>query len=259
MKRDICSRTNPATGCQSVVNRQEVQPFPSEGPLLKNLGLPLPMLTTRIGKIQSRAYSYVVRTVKLNRETTTFEQHGSAPNFQGDALTLCTCKHQMRSSLSATQWQNDVWIVGFTSRTIYDGKHWLFYLAKVKSALDSHTNLWSRMKAESRNAKAAHLHYLGDLFKPRTPMPNGDEAFSPSRYLIPENHVHRQYPGHKGWRNDINYRHAAKFGHPSLLVADPRQTFLWEEPMIFFAQKHCRNYLKWTSLQELVCQLRERR
>lgn len=260
-KSDLCSSNKPETGCHSVEDRQKVQPFPSNGRLFKNLGLPLPMLTSRIGQIRDCTYSYVVRTVKLDKEqeTTAFEQHGSAPNFQGDVLTLCTCKHQMRSRLSADQWQDDVWIAGFTSRTIYDGKHWLFYLAKVKSAHDSHADLWKKMEADSRKKKAAHLHYLGDLFKPSTPEPTGNEVFSPSRYLMPENHVHRQYPGHKGWRNDINYRHAAKFGHPPLLVADPRQTFLWEEPMIFLAQKHCRNYRKWTSLQDLVRQLQVRR
>jgi cation transport ATPase len=44
---------------------------------------------------------------------------------------------------------------------------------------------------------------------------------------------------------------------PPLLVAEPRLTFLWEEPMIFFARKkHCRDYHTWRSLQELLALLR---
>ncbi|MFM9962192.1 MAG: hypothetical protein ACKV2Q_13310 [Planctomycetaceae bacterium] len=260
-KRDRCSSSQPETGCHSIEDIQTVQPFPSDGLLAKNLGLPLPDLAYRVGQIHSRAYSYVVRTVKLKQEATTFEQHGSAPNFQGDVLTLCTCKHQMRSRQSADQWQDDVWIAGFTSRTIYDRKHWLFYLAKVKLAHDSHTDLWSSMDADSRNSKAAHVHYLGDMFKPKTPIPTGDAQFSPARYVSPTLHAHRWRDDegwHNGWHNDISYHLTSKLRNPPLLVADPMLTFLWDEPMIYLAKrKHCRDYCKWPSLQDLIAQLRE--
>lgn len=258
-KSGDCSSNKPEMGCHSVKDGRKVQPFPSKGLLHQNLDLPLPLLASRIGQIRESTYSYVVRTVKLDQEQemAAFAQHGSAPNFQGGILTLCTCKHQMRSRLSADQWQDNVWIAGFTSRTIYDGKHWLFYLAKVKSAHDSQANLWNRMEAGSRNKKAAHLHYLGDLFKPRTPEPSGDAVFSPSRYLMPENHVHQKHPGDNGWKKDINYQHAVTSRHAPLLVADPRLTFLWKEPMIFFARKkHCRDYHTWSSLQDLLGLLR---
>ena len=251
-KRDRCTTRKADTGCRTEQEIQTVQPFPSEGHLSKNLDLPLPLLKARIGQLKGSVYSYVVRTVKLNLESE-FEQHGSAPNFQGDLLTLCTCKHQMRSRLSPDQWEDGVWIAGFTSRTIYEGKHWLFYLAKVKSAHDSHSDLWNDMEADSRNEKSAHEHYLGDLFKPTNPKPTGEAVFSPSRYSMPENHVHRQYPGHNVWKKDINYRHAVTARHAPLLVADPRLTFLWKEPMIFFARKkHCRDYHTWLSFHDLL-------
>ena len=256
--RDHCSSRNADTGCESVQDIQTIQPFPSGGQLGKNMGLPLSLLIARLGQIKDRAFSYVVRTVEWNHETATFEQHGSAPNFQGDHLTLCTCKHQMRSRLSAEEWEDDVWLAGFTSRTIHEGKHWLFFLAKVETAHESHSDLWSNKDADFRKDKAAHLHFLGDLFKPTTPKPTGQARFAPSRYLMPTVHAHRQYPGHDGWKNDINYRHAVTSHHAPLLVADPRLTFLWTEPMIFFARKkHCRDYHTWSSLQELMALLRE--
>jgi hypothetical protein len=255
---DHCSSRKTVAGCQSVEDIQSIQPCPSGGHLGKNLGLPLPLLNARLGQLKDRAYSYVVRTVKWDHETATFEQHGSAPNFQGDVLTLCTCKHQMRTSRAAEDWQG-VWLAGVTSRTIHDGKHWLFYLAKIKSAHESHADLWTRMTPISRRAKAAHVHYLGDIFKPKTPLPTAAARFSPVRYVSPHLHAHRwreEDGWHNDWHNDISYHLAHKFGHPPLLVADPRHTFIWTEPMISFAQDHCRNYLRWSSLQELLALLR---
>lgn len=255
--RHRCSRRKAETECQTTQDIQTVQPFPSDGHLGKNLGLPLPLLLDRIDRQKDKACSYVIRSVKLDHKKMAFEQHGSAPNFQGDFLTLCTCKHQMRASHAAEDWRG-IWLAGVTSRTIHEGKHWLFYLAKIESAYESHCDLWMELKAASRSAKAAHVHFLGDIFKPKTPIPSADSRFSPNRYVSPHLHAHRWRDGdgwHNGWHNDINYHLAHKYGHPPLLVADPRRTFIWNEPMIYFAEDHCRNYLKWASLQELIAML----
>ena len=115
------------------------------------------------------------------------------------------------------------------------------------------------MRAGSRNAKAAHVHFLGDIFKPKTPPPAADARFSPIRYVSPTLHAHRwrdEGGWHNGWYNNINYHLADKYGHPPLLVADPRKTFIWNEPMIYFDDDHCRNYRRWSSLQKLVAQFR---
>jgi hypothetical protein len=261
-KRDRGSKTMASSGCHTSRIIETVQPFPERGVLADNSNLPLAFLANRIRKVRGSSYSYVVSTVSLNPNNVCFEQRGSAPNFQGDVLTLCTCKHQMRSRLSADQWQDDVWLVGFTSRTIYAGKHWLFYLAKVESAHDSHSDLWGRMDASTRNAKAAHVQFLGDIYKPKSPRPTDDARFSPSRYVSPTFHAHRwrdEDGWHNDWHNDINYYLASRSRHPPLLVADPKWTFLWDEPTIFFAEDHCRDYFKWSSLHELVAGLREAR
>ena len=252
--QDRCSSRKAESRCRSTEDIQVVQPFPSGGLLGENLSLPLSQLADRIGGIEGEAYSYVVSTVRWNHETTTFEQHGSAPNFQGGVLTLCTCKHQMRTGRAIGDWKG-VWLAGVTSRTIHDGRHWLFYLAVIKSAYESHADLWAGMNAGARRAKAAHAHYLGDIFQPKSPPPTSDARFSPSRYITPQIHIHR-WRGEDGWHNDISYHLAHRLGHPPLLMADPRRTFLWDEPMIYFAGGHGRNYLKWSSLRELSTKLR---
>lgn len=256
MSQQVRSSKRAASfGCHSTQDIQTVQPFPKAGLLADNSNLALGNLADHIRKDRGRTYTYVVRSVKMKPNTLGFEQHGSAPNFQGNILTLCTCKHQMRSRLTVDQWKEDVWIAGFTSRSIYKGHHWLFYLAKIESAHDSHSDLWSSLEAAVRNAKAADSHFLGDIFKPMSPTPSGKARFSPSRYVMPTRHTHRKNRSDTGWRNDINYQCASKTRNPPLLVADPKWTFLWDEPMIYFAEDHCRNYFKWSSLQELVAQL----
>lgn len=233
-----------------------MQLFLSRGLLAEGLGQRLSELKSQIGRVQDKAYSYVVRTLDLEGQT--FQQYASAPNFQGDVLTLCTCKHQMRASRSAEDWQG-VWIAGFTSRTIHHGRHWLFYLAQIEIAYESHADLWHGMRAASRNAKAAHRHFLGDVFRPKTPLPTGNARFTPSRYVSPTHHSHRWRDAdgwHNGWYNDIKYCNAEKYGNPALLVADPRRTFLWDVPRIYFDDDHCRNYYKWSSLPELISHLR---
>ena len=258
MKKARYGSTKLKSGCHTVQDIQTVQPFPSSGVLAENLGIPLPLLKSEIGKSKTRAYSYVLSTVKIDHETATFEQHGSAPNFQGEILTLCTCKHQMRATQSHGNWKG-VWLAGFTSRTIHDGKHWLFYLAKIDAAHESHADLWKAMKVRTRNAKAADNNFLGDMFRPKSPYPTGKTRFSPSRYVVPSAHTHRQHRSDRGWQNDINYRHSHKYRHPPLLVADPKKTFIWDEPLIYFSIDHCRNFHKWPSLCELVSNLREAR
>lgn len=251
MNRHQCSRGSALTKCHKGL--ATVQPFPSRGLAPKSLSY----LRAHLGHLEASTYSYVVRSVKWNSGTGCFEQHGSAPNFQGGVLTLCTCKHRMRASRTADEWASNTWIAGFTGRTALDGKHWLFYLAKVESAHESHSELWNCMQADIREAKAADRHFLGDMLRPKTPHLTGTARYSPSRYYVPGLHAHHQSPSDDTWHNDICYRLAQKFGHAPLLVAAAKQTFIWRKPSIFLDCDHCRNYRKWQSLAELVKHLRE--
>jgi len=253
---------NGEAGCHIMKDNQSVQPFPTLGLLADkaHANPALADLESSIGNISGEARSYIVDTVRKKSDENGFEQRGSAPNFQGDVLTLCTCKHQMRSRLSVKEWENDVWIAGFTSRTIHARKHWLFFLAKVKSAHDSHCDLWNSNSIgdDALNAKAAHTHYFGDIFKPKTPIPTNHARFTPSRYVTPKTHAHRTESDPDGWHNDINYRHSLTDRRAPLLVADPDLTFLWDKPLIcYLPQKHCRDYHTWTSIQDLIKKLRQ--
>jgi hypothetical protein len=257
MKRlTTCSHHDTPMRCGCSVSLETEQHFPKENSAFR-INRPFPELADCVAASNNKAYSYIVTTVTFNSTTSHFEQHGSGPNFQGGVLTLCTCKRQMRARLDATDWRGK-WVAGFTSRTIHEGKHWLFYLMQVEVAYDSHSDLWNALPETVRDAKAAHKHFLGDVFVPKTTNLTGDSRFDPSRYHCPSRHAHIKPKDPIYWHNDINYQHAARTGRqPPLLVAEPSLTYIWKEPMLYLDCNHHRDYEKWANLQDLIARLKE--
>lgn len=145
---------------------QTPQLFPTNGLLAENMNLSYTELDELLSKANGAAYSYVVKSVSMDDSGQQFEQHGSAPNFQGGRLTLCTCKHQMRTSLDCSEWPG-TWVAGFTSRRIHDSRNWLLYLTQVRRAYESHAELWDSLPAGTRKKKSARENFLGDVFVPR--------------------------------------------------------------------------------------------
>lgn len=262
-----------------------MQPFPVAcDQLHANLNLGLAALRRRVGGVPSPTYSYVMTTVcsglslepvrvhasgqsnrrscgsqrtcgyrpqrvDANREVphVVFEQWGSAPNFQGDVITLCTCKHQMRSGMDVDDWY-DTWIAGFTSRNIHDGRNWLFYLARVQQPLPSQYELWNHLSTEAQEAKSASDNRLGDAYVPVLGW-DGRNPFTLTNYEPPTaDHVHQRI-----WRYDINSTYYGR--RPALLVFDPFLSFLWQRPRIYFDGHHPRTK-SWTELPQLVDELR---
>ena len=88
-------------------NEKDQQPFPRKGKLHDNSSLSLNTLRDIVGSEGTLVYCYVVDSVK--NEGGRFVQRGSGPNFQGDMVTLCTCKHHMRTSLSSDDWEGKCW------------------------------------------------------------------------------------------------------------------------------------------------------
>jgi hypothetical protein len=156
----------------------------------------------------------------------------------------------MRTSLGCRDWKG-TWVAGFTSRSLHEGRHWLFYLTRVHRAFESHAELWDNLPARTREMKSAQAHFLGDVFVPRGRVA-ADRRFDPRRYYSPPCHDHRRGSCDRGWHNDINYWCAKRFGRPSLLVGDPHLTFLWDEPIIRLDGNHSRNYQKWDSIDKLI-------
>jgi len=64
-----------------------------EGALYQNLSLK--ELIQKLREEKGEVYAYVLTTIKYKNGE--FIQTGSAPNFQGGLITLCTCKRFMRT------------------------------------------------------------------------------------------------------------------------------------------------------------------
>ena len=205
----------------------DYQPFPTTGRLMSNMNLGFAKLNTKIGFVQAEVYCYVIATIK--NQNGHFFQTGSAPNFQGGLVSLCTCKHFMRTFKDTEDWV-DKWIAGFSGVAAGNGNNVLVYLMKVGYAFKSHMSLWfaDEISDETKQAKSAQISKFGDIYKPKDQMGN---EFSAQSYFHPvESHVHCN---NDGWHNDINYE-GSKGRIAALLIGDPEYSFLWNQPMIYY-------------------------
>ena len=203
------------------MNEQSYQPMPSSGELAENLNLPQEALLSRLAHFrQDTVYSYIVDTIEYHEGR--LYQTGSGPNFQGGLITLCSCKHLMRTYLDTESWRG-VWVAGFTSSRDLD-RNKLFYLMMVSQAFESHRDLWfsDSIPEDTKAAKAAHLDKFGDIYKPKSESVR--PYYSWSYYEPCKNHAHCE-PG--DWHKDIRY--ASRHGRrPMLLVGHIEYSFLWD-------------------------------
>ncbi len=182
---------------------------------------PYKQLCAALPSDAAEVYAYVISTI--GRDSERFVQYGSAPNWQGGVLTLCTCKHWMRSFGTPEDWCGR-WIAGFSGVKAGGGRNALVFLTRVGAAYDSQAALGVR----ARNAKAATRHRHGDFFEPKSA---GSDPYRPRSYHTPcRNHDH--FPG-RGWYGDINYVGTGRH-RPALLVGEVAQTYLWDKPRLFF-------------------------
>jgi hypothetical protein len=225
-------------------DERDYQPFPRSGRLAQNMNLPLSTLRRRVAG-PAPVYYYIIASMR-NRAGQ-FVQTGCGPNFQGDLITLCTCKHFMRTFLDANDWEGR-WVAGFTGSGAGEGSNCLVYLMRVSQAYQSHRDLWfsKGISQRTRQVKAVHLDKFGDLYKPRT---RGVDPWDPAGYIPPRSdHRHAQ-----GWERDVAYEGIS--GRPALLVGDPTQSFLWSHPRVYYAGRLHRGQKK-SSLAVLLSQLR---
>jgi len=191
-------------------------------------------------------YAYVVASIDL--EDGKFIQTGSAPNFQGGLITLCTCKRRMRTFRTPENWKR-TWIAGLCSLKGAGDQQALFYLMRVEEAYESHRDLWAAIK-NARASKNAHTHRLGDLYEPR-----GDtKPFDPDSYYRPvKNHSHRDRRRPDEWRDDINYTGISE-RRAALLVGDADRSYLWDQPWLMCPRVVGRAQKKFETLSKFLAQ-----
>ncbi len=221
-------------------NDPECQRFPAKDSVLgKNLNLDFATLNNLLVDRNDQVYAYVVATVE--EKNGLFCQNGCAPNFQGGAITLCTCKHLMRTWHTPEEWVGK-WIAGFTSVSI--GRNYLFYLMKVEKGFGSFKELWENIDINVRCAKNASVTPLGDLYEPLGSCENNYRV--PTKG--PKEHVHLK---HDDWINrDINYTAHGK--KPALLLGSPAKSYIWTKRLIYSNQQIPRQALKFSNLDDFL-------
>jgi len=227
-------------------NGDAYQDYPSKGPLKANMNRSLDHLRDELSDDDALIYSYVLTTLDL--ENGKFKQSGCAPNFQGGYITLTSCKHHMRT-YSNIRKKNNLWIAGFTSRTLFDSEnHYLFYLMKVQERFKSHKKMWGSLDEEVIKEKSASENRLGDIYEP-----DGGNEFSEEGYEDPiNNHKHMDC-----WKKDIDYENGKSGKRPVLLLGNPDQSYLWSKPKIQYTEgEHARHCEKWKSVGSLIASLK---
>jgi hypothetical protein len=172
-------------------------------------------------------YCYIMDSVK--EDDNHLRHTGSGPNWQGGIITLCTCKHLMRTYPDVKQ---GTWIAGFSNSKAGRGENFLIYLMRIAQTFESHYDLWYHLTEESREAKAADINPLGDIFRPLG-RETQEHPYEPSQYYEPckdHSHGRNQY-----WHRDIKYT-TKKGKHPLLLVGDENYSFVWDQYLITFKE-----------------------
>lgn len=92
-------KTKCAGGCNTQ-DEEKGQPFPKGNLLEGNMNRSLECLKEKLKNEKALLYIYILTTIEIDKDDPsdkTFIQTGSAPNFQGGHITLCSCKHYMRT------------------------------------------------------------------------------------------------------------------------------------------------------------------
>jgi hypothetical protein len=200
------------------------QPFPKSNKDLISVNEPLPGFRDSPPEpiASAQVFAYVLTTVRL--QGVDLIQDGSAPNFQGDRITLCTCMRMHRTWWPT--WQN-ICVAGF-SQAAFGNR--LFYFMQVGAECASHFDLWHSGLLPDPSKKSAATNRLGDVFAPKASC-NRETRYDPEFYEPPTSHPSAHPHVHLAndvWKQDICFRFpATPARQPKLLVGAPGRSFLW--------------------------------
>ena len=183
------------------------------------------LLSALAGDLDIPVYAYIVTTIKTGpRPGYTLTQTGSGPNFDGGRITLCTCKHRDRATISRFGRWDNVWVAGLTSKQDTPSRS-LAYLMCVERFFLSQLDLWIALGPHCRAAKSASLSPIGDLYEP-TPRP-GSDPYDPANYQPPMvGHVHASIGGRHPWHDDIRQWGPNHQPH-RLLLGQVNKSYQW--------------------------------
>lgn len=151
-------------------------------------------------------------------------QEGCGPNLEGNVITLCTCKHYMRTFPDI---KPNTWIAGLSSINISKKTKFpsmLFYLTRISRVYDTQAELWNSLTEKQRSIKSASANVLGDIYQPKSTNMNFDGLNSENYEPPIEGHDHKEW-----FENDI----IMGYKKPSKMVqGDSNLSYVWNQPKI---------------------------
>jgi len=205
-------------------------------------------------------YAYIVTTIKTTSDYQLC-QTGSAPNFAGGRITLCSCKHKDRATFQPSNdpqdpWKN-VWVAGLTSISA-DPSRSLAYLICVERSFLSQRELWHALPNRCRQAKCASNSKRGDLYRPRAAAAN--EPYRPAHYHRPmSGHVHSSYKHPNSWYHDVMQWGRRSRPH-RLLLGQRLQSYRWTHVEMILKLNvigHSAHHCLFPSLNEFIANLQQ--
>ncbi len=205
-------------------------------------------------------YAYIVTTIKTHPNFQ-LQQEGSAPNFDGGRITLCTCKHKDRATFCPVKkqkdpWQN-VWVAGLTSKKGNRPRS-LVYLMCVERSFSTQRELWEELNPKCRRAKSASKFKHGDLYEPKASAKNA--LHNPADYCSPiRGHSHSSKEEPNKWHEDIKRWGKHSKPHP-LLLGQMSQSYRWTKVKIILKENAIgttAHHKMYKSLNEFIENLQE--
>lgn len=216
------------------------------------------LASTPVELREQPVYAYIVTTIKTTQPDFQLQQTGSAPNFDGGRITLCTCKHKDRATFQPVKGEpdpwKDVWVAGLTSKS-EDPSRSLAYLMCVERSFLSQVELWRALPNHSRQAKSASKFVRGDLFEPKAAA--SKDPYNPAHY-------HAPVAGHVHSLGDNWHRDVVRWGRWSqphrLLLGQATQSFRWLNVKMVLkldAMGVSAHHRMYASLNEFIANLQE--
>ncbi len=230
-KMKTCSKgkTNKRGNINCKINNKSEIRYQQIGGRSFNQNMTLFKLKKELKDNDEPIYYYIIKSVVFSNGE--YHQSGCGPNFEGGVITLCTCKHRMRTFPEINK---GTWVAGITTRNSKESNinNSLFYIAQIKKVYDDYDSLISELPKNVVEYKSSLENPLGDIFFPKS---NCNNLHLVDCYISPiKDHVH--IINGNSWQEDVGLYKSNKIDPivHKLIVFDKSKSFIWKKPIITY-------------------------
>lgn len=233
---------------RELTSEKYYQDYPYKGALKDNMNLFKADISSILKFDRANwILAYTIDTVRLEKGK--MIQTGCGPNIEGGIVSLCTCKHRMRSYITdIEEWEGN-WIAAFCSKKGRENA--LFYLMKIEKAYESNFSFWNDLTKDQKIVKSTNRNIFGDIYEPKYSIVSFQEHNQ--SFYLPSKEYHRHN------FQDRVYDIEKKFWdrYPKLLRGKTRKSFIWNKPLLKSQyREHTKFRQKYFRIDDFIKQLR---